>query len=169
MLQPTSVNIQIRALDGFNTMSVTEAKRNNEECRVEDGIYFPDDYVILLSGSPRDGYAASGRLKLSSLLEADPEGWTEIVEHVACRVEVSGVIVAAGEGAWEAEGFVAALRVSDGALLWVLHLRESEAFRQVRHDGQVIWAVSSEYPDEYQWRIPINAPEELSVVAHRAI
>jgi hypothetical protein len=150
-------------------MSVTQAKWNNEQCRVENGIFFSDDSVILLSGTPRDGYAASDRIELSSLLEADPEGWTDIEVHAACRVEVGGVIVTAGEGAWEGEGFVAALRASDGALLWVLHLHASEVFREVRHEGDVIQAVSSEYPDEYQWRIPISAPGMLSVVAHRAI
>lgn len=150
-------------------MSITQAKWGDEQCRVEDGVFFPDDSVILLSGDPRAGYAASARTQLSSLLEADPEGWTEIMEHIACRIEAGGVIVTAGGGAWEGEGFVAALRASDGALLWVLHLAGAEAFSELRHDGGIVEAVSSEWPDEYRWRIPLGSPWELSVIARRAI
>ena len=156
-------------MDGSRAMSVTQTKWNDGQCRLEDGIFFSDDSAILLSGSPTDGYTASGRTGLSPLLEEQPEGWTDIDEAAACRVEAGGVIVTAGGGAWEGEGFVAALRASDGALLWVLHLGESEIFREVRHDGNAIEAVSSEWPDEYRWRIPLSSPWELSVTARRAI
>ena len=155
-------------LDGFNLMSVTQAKWNDEQCRVEDGIFFPDDSVILLSGNPRAGYAASAPIELSLLLEADPEGWTELMEHLSCRVEAGGIIATAGGGAWEGDGFVAALRASDGALLWVLHLAGAGAFSELRHDGDIIEAISSEWPDEYRWRIPLGSPSELSVIANRA-
>jgi hypothetical protein len=136
---------------------------------MEDGIFFPDDSVILLSGSPRAGYTASARMELSLLLETDPEGWTELMEHLACCVEAGGIIATAGGGAWEGDGFVAALRASDGALLWVLHLEGAEVFSELRHDGDIIEAVSSEWPDEYRWRIPLSSPWELSVIARRAI
>lgn len=150
-------------------MSVTQTKWDNEQCRVENGIFFSDDSVILLSGNPRDGYAASGRTGLSPLLESDPEGWTDLIENHACRTEAGGVIAVAGEGASEGEGFVATLRASDGGLLWVLHLDNSEAFREVCYDGIVIQAVSSEWPDEYRWRIPLGNPWSLSMTARRAV
>jgi hypothetical protein len=85
------------------------------------------------------------------------------------RVEAGGVIATAGGGAWEGEGFVAALRALGGALLWVLHLVEAEEFSELRHDGDVIEAVSTEWPDEYRWRNPLSRPWELSVTARRAI
>lgn len=149
-------------------MNVTQLKWVRGQCRVESGIFFADDSVILLSGNPRDGYVASHRRGLASLVEDDPDGWSDLNENPACRVEAGGVIATAGATSWEGEGFVAALRAPDSELLWVLHLSESEAFSEVSHDGDIIRAVSSEYPNEYRWLIPVNKPERLRVVASRA-
>ena len=135
---------------------------------MEEGIFFPDDSVILLSGNPRDGYVASARGGIGPLLRGEPEGWAGIDENPACRVEAGGVVVTAGATSWEGEGFVAAWHAPDGTLLWVLHLKESEAFSALRHDGEIIEATSGGYPDRYRWRIPVSRPELLSVIASRA-
>lgn len=150
-------------------MSVTQIRWSREQCRVENGIFFADDTVILLRGHPRRGYVASHQTELLRLLEDSPDGWTDIDENPACRVEAGGVIVTAGATSWEGEGFVAAWRDPDGGLLWVLHLSESEVFSELRYDGDTIQAVSTAYPDAYLWRIPVSQPQMLSVIVNRAI
>ena len=64
----------------------------------------------------------------------------------------------------EAEGFVAVVVHSTGQLLWLLHLSASESFTEVKIEGDVICAQSGGYPDWFRWRIPVSAPEALSVV-----
>ncbi len=65
----------------------------------------------------------------------------------------------------EAEGFVAVVVHSTGQLLWLLHLSASESFTEVKIEGDVICSQSGGYPDCFRWRIPISAPEALSVVS----
>ena len=150
-------------------MSITQAKWLEEQCRVEDGIFFSNDEVILLSGHPKEGYTASGRVLLASLLEKYADGWTHVDENLSCRAEKNGILVVGGSTSWEGEGFVATVEVSSGALVWLLHLSESEAFVEVNFDGENILALSSEYPDTYRWQIPLRDPGALKVVSYHAI
>lgn len=149
-------------------MSITQTKWLEEQCRVENGIFFANDEGVLLSGNPKGGYVASSRASLASFLENDVDGWTNIDENPACRAEQDGILVVGGSTSWEGEGFIATVEISGGALIWLLHLTESEAFVEVNFDGENISAVSSEYPDLYRWQIPLNNPESLRVVSQRA-
>ena len=151
-------------------MSITQAKWSENRCRIEDGIFFANDEVILLWGNPKEGYAASDRTSLASFLEEDPDGWTHIDEAlVPCHVEKAGTVVVGGSTSWEGEGFLAAVEMSSGALLWLIHLTQSEEFVEVNFDGENILAVSSEYPYTYRWQIPLSNPSALKVISECAI
>ncbi|MEL7171037.1 MAG: hypothetical protein AAGN64_16960, partial [Bacteroidota bacterium] len=66
---------------------------------------------------------------------------------------------------WEGEGALALTR--DERLLWIASLPDAEILREVSIRGDVIEAVSEEYPFRYTWRIPLDTPENLSVVGER--
>ena len=146
-------------------VSITQDKWNEEHCRIENGIFFATDDVALLEGNPNGGYRVSTHVPLSTLLDRDPDGWTAILVHPACRVETSGLIVSAGATAWEGEGFVAVQEAAGRSLIWLLHVCESEAFVDLRVVGDVILAVSAEHPRRYRWRIPLQNPTLLQLDA----
>jgi hypothetical protein len=146
-------------------MSVTQAKWNEELCRVENGVFFATDQVVLLEGHPADGYRAAAPVPLSTLIDGDPDGWTDLVENPGCQVAANGLIISAGATAWEGEGFIAVHQAATGDLIWLLHLCESEAFVKLRLDGDAILAISTAYPESYRWRIPLHDPAQLRVSA----
>ena len=149
-------------------MGVIRDKLGEGRCRVESGIFFSNDEVILLTGDPRSGYAATPRVSVSTLIEKEVDGWTEMDVNPSCRIEKDGLAVWAGSTGWEGEGFIAVAEVSSGELLWLLHLNESEAFTRVALESERVGATSSEYPHRYEWYIPLKQPEELRVIAFRA-
>lgn len=138
-----------------------QSRWGNEECRFEDGVYFADDTVVLLEGSPAAGYRVLGREPLRTLTKADPDGWTGIDRR--CAIEHQGVHIVGGGGSWEGEGFLAAVDAATGQLSWLLHLSGSEPFVEVRVDGPVVRAVSGEYPHRIEWTIPLADPPSLLV------
>ncbi len=144
-------------------MSVTQANWKEELCRIENGIFFATDQAILLEGRPQTGYRAAAQVPLASLIERDPEGWTDVVANPGCQVEASGLIVSAGATSWEGEGFIAVHQAVTGDLVWLLHLCESEPFVELRLAGETILAVSTAYPNSYRWRIPLHDPAQLQV------
>ena len=160
------VNSDVRWL---SIMHITQGKWLEKQCRIEDGIFFANDDVILLRGNPENGYEASDPLSLTSLIKEDADGWTHIDPLAPCRAENEGILVVGGSTACEGEGFVATLDRLSGTLLWLIHLSQSEAFVEVNFDGESILAVSSEYPDTYRWQIPVSNPSALVVISERAI
>jgi hypothetical protein len=88
-----------------------------------------------------------------------------VVANPSCQVEASGLIVSAGATAWEGEGFIAVHQAANGDLVWLLHLCESEAFVELRLAGETILAISTAYPESYQWHIPLRDPAQLQVYA----
>ena len=146
-------------------MSVTQDRWNEEQCRIENGIFFAADDVALLEGNPNGGYRVSVRVPLSTLIDRDPDGWTAIAMNPACQVETNGLLVSAGATAWEGEGCIAVQEAASGGLVWLIHLCESEAFVEVRLVGDTILAVSAAYPHRYQWHIPLHHPDLLRLDA----
>ncbi len=145
-------------------MSITQAKWNEELCRIENGVFLATDQAVLLEGRPADGYRAAAPVPLATLIDGDPDGWTSLVENPEYQVEANGLIVSAGATAWEGEGFIAVHQAATGELVWLLHLCESEAFVEVRLDGETILAVSTAYPNSYRWQIPLHNPAQLQMI-----
>jgi hypothetical protein len=122
-----------------------------------DGIYFPDDtYCPLESLSTVNGrLSVEPSVKMSELYVVAPLTEDE-------RFHVYG-----GETSWEGCGYLALVSKPNRRLVWLIHSSESEPFRNATIELGSISATSSEYPFTYLWRIPIDAPQELSVVRSR--
>jgi len=146
-------------------MSAVEERWRERQVRFEDGIAWVDDEFAELCGAPGEGFRADLRLPVARLIQFAPDGWTNVEER--CVAEGGDFTVYAGETSAEGAGFVAVEQKSTGRLLWVLHLSNAEPFVEVACDGQTVRAVSEEYPNRWVWRIPVDAPEELTAVAAR--
>ncbi len=142
-------------------MGLVQSKWENEECRFEDGIFFPDDTIILLAGNPSKGYQASVRQPLHVLLEANPDGWTGIDPVVSA--EYQSLLMIGGGGSYEGDGFLAIVDAATRRLVWLLHLSGVERFSEVRVDGSLLQAVSAEYPFRHEWVILLESPQSLLV------
>ena len=142
-------------------MSIAMTRWACSECWSLDGLLLPTDVFIPLDGSPEAGYRAASSVLLAELLSRGDGDWVEVDPFCRCRDESRGILVEAGGGSLETEGFVA---VSDaGGLMWVLHLYDSEAFTAVRVEGDEVVAVAEEYPFRNEFRIPITDPSRLRV------
>ena len=142
-------------------MSVIESRWRERQSRYEDGIYFGTDEFIELCGTPGEGYRADVRAPVATLLQATPDGWTDLED--ICSVEAGDFWLFAGSTSWESAGFVAVEQRSTGNLLWLLHLTDAEQVIEISSDGSTILAISKEYPFRSEWRIPIHSPESLIV------
>jgi len=144
-------------------MGVASAKWEDRECRSEDGVLFASDQFVSLTGSPSDGYQTGSPEPLAALMSRGSGQWTEV--DPLCRYQdyASGVVVEAGGGSWEGEGFVAVISLLSGELVWVLHLSESEPFTAVNvNEGEVV-ALAEGYPFRNEYRIPLREPHRLQV------
>lgn len=145
-------------------MSLIVTNWNDRTTRMEDGIYFPNDEFIELCGTPEEGYETDMPSSIAPLLETDPEGWINLEER--CLIEHEDLSISGGATSWEGAGFIAVER--EGELLWILQVADSEPFVEVTCDGTFIRAISEEHPTRYDWRIPIDAPEALTVTGAQA-
>lgn len=142
-------------------MSVAIAKWATHECWSAEGVILPTDEFIPLHGSCETGYRAGPPEPLARAAG----GWVEV--DTQCQFESHALIVEAGAGPVEAEGFVAVTDAVSGRLVWILHLSDSEAFTAVTvEDGEVV-AVAEEYPFRNVFRIPIGEPQMLRVESRR--
>jgi hypothetical protein len=138
-------------------MGVAAAKWATHECWSAEGLLLRNDEFIPLHGSPEVGYRAGP----PEPLDRRAGEWVEVDSR--CRSEDRGLLIEAGGGPVEAEGFVAVTDVVSGGLVWVLHLSDSEAFTAVSVDGGEVVAVAEEYPFRNVFRIPIGEPQMLRV------
>ena len=128
---------------------------------IESGVFFADGRVALLEGSPRTGFSVESWTTLDEIWVADPEAISEVDE--ALLLETHEWSVFTGIGSWEGEGFLALRKSATKELLWVLHLDSSEHFSEARLEGQIIVAISEEYPERCVWYVPVGEPEALAV------
>src|SRR4051812_46388514 len=138
-------------------MGVATAKRAAHKRLSAEGLLLPIDEFIPLRGSPGAGYRAGAPEPLAGLLAFETGGWVEVDPLCCCRDQARGLLVEAGGGPVEAEGFVAVTDAA-GGLVWVLHLNDSEAFTAVRVEGDEVVAVAEEYPFRNEFRIPVAEP-----------
>ncbi len=135
---------------------------NGAQCRDEDAIYFASGMVLLLSGTPDNGYSITEKTDIADLIAAEPEGWTDIYFMHHC---FEGPLTAiAGETSFGGAGFVALRETATGKFIWVLHLSNSNNFMSVSfHAGTVVAVSDYFYPDGAMYTIPIEAPERFRV------
>lgn len=149
-------------------MGIIQQKWQEEQSRIEDGIFFGCDEYVTLTGSPEAGYTIGQRQLIAVVIAPVPDGWCNLVETITTRDESRGLSIHAGETSWEAEGFIAVATLSTGRLLWLFRLSSSEPFVEVAVEGDAIRAVSDGYPMRYVWSIPIHAPEKFTIENCRA-
>ncbi len=132
------------------TVSVVAERWAVQQCRIEDGLYFPDDTHV-----PFSGFRPSGeRQSVDVILAQDADGWT-VLDPVLLAED--GAQIWGGETSWEGEGFLAVCD-PDGSLKWLFHCETSEPFVSAELRDGVVLAVSSEYPRRLEWRFPLDAP-----------
>ena len=145
-------------------MSTITERWLSEQCRIEEGIFFSDDtYIPLVSNVPQ-----LPRRSIGPLLAHSPDDWSSI--DGGQLAVLPGYRVFGGDTPWEGAGFIALVRESDGALVWLLHSEQSEPFRSASIDGELIVAISREDGLKnplctFRWEIPVTAPWLLTVVA----
>lgn len=145
-------------------MSVTVAKWKEEQCRDEYGVFFSNDECILLEGEAEDGFVASARILVSSLIKNEEDNWMHLYADPSCYTENNGFAVVGGETSWEGDGFIALLEATSDNLIWIMHLCQSEKFMEVSLEGENILALSAEYPHSFRWKIPLNNPQMLEII-----
>ncbi len=144
-------------------MSVIEDKWKEEQCRDEYGIFFSNDECILLEGEVTTGFVGSARISVASLIENKEDYWTHLYAVPSCHTEKNGFVVVGGETSWEGDGFIALIEAVSNNLIWVIHLEQSEGFREVCIENEYILATSAEYYG-YRWKIPLKNPEKLQML-----
>ncbi len=153
-------------------MPETEIFRNHfrgDRCRIEQGIFFGNDQAFLTTCEEQtDG---SRVLKVTrqtdalALQAARPDGWVEI--QASTLYPDGDLLVMAGPGEHEGEGFIALVcladegSLADDGLRWLIHLQDSQAFLNVEIRDDVIEAVSGRAAIEYHWRIPLDQPQQM--------
>ncbi len=148
-------------------MNIIKGRWLTEQCRIEEGIFFSDDtYIPLVGNVPQ-----LPRRTITPLLAQSPDDWSSI--DGGQLAVLPGYRVFGGNTSWEGAGFIALVRESDGALVWLLHSENSEPFRSASIDGELIVANSREDglknpPCIFRWKIPVTAPWLLTVVASNA-
>ena len=149
-------------------MGVASTKWEAHECRSEDGILFAAGQFVTLAGTPRGGYRCGSPEPIAALLSQGAGEWIEVDPLCRFQDDASGVVVEAGGGPWEGEGFVAVVSLVSGELVWVLHLSGSEVFTAVSVNEGVVVAVADEYPFRNEFLIPLNEPHRLQVSSQHA-
>jgi len=144
-------------------MGLVADKFRIDECRIEQGVFFGNDEVILLVDA-EGCFEAGERLPVVALVDADPQGWCSLDRNSSCQLLEPSLMVVGGGTSWEGEGWLAAIEAAGERLVWLLHLGSSEVFRSVRRVGGDLVAVSEEYPTRSKWRIPLRSPEQATFV-----
>jgi hypothetical protein len=148
-------------------MGMASGKWITRKCRSEDGVLFATDQFISLAGGPPVGYRSGSPEPLAALLSRGAGDWIEVETLCRFQDDSRGIIVEAGGGGWEGEGFVAVSALFSGELVWVLHLSESEPFKSVTlNDGEVV-AIAEEYPFRIEFRIPLMEPHRFRVESNQ--
>jgi hypothetical protein len=101
-------------------MALVQSRFKSEECRVEYGIYYSNDEIIPVTGTPQEGYVFSARSSVHVLVSKTPSDWIPIDEQ--CRVQDGGLLITVGGTSWEGDGFVAVQSLVTGVLVWILHV-----------------------------------------------
>ena len=66
-------------------MGIIQQKWQEEQSRIEDGIFFGSDECVALVGAPEAGYTIGERQSIAAIIAADPEGWSALIETVTAR------------------------------------------------------------------------------------
>ncbi|MEA4907408.1 MAG: hypothetical protein GYA17_17750 [Chloroflexi bacterium] len=149
----------------FLTRSLTQVKWEQSQCRAEEGIFFGNNRALLLGKIEDDPdhfhYEVCQHTSLPVLMTAQPQDWAELMECAGCRIEQDGMLVTAGQGNGEGDGYIAVSRKDDNWLVWLIHINDAEDMIELSVEGKTIHALSQHYPIAYEWTIAIDDPESI--------
>ena len=146
--------------------AIVETNWNAGRARLENGIFYASDRVVLLDGKPGCGLVIASQTTVEALIAADPDGWVQVEEVPLANSEEW--VVSTSTPTWEGEGFLALRARSSGGLAWVLHLDSAESFISAHINGNVIHAASGGYPRTLEWTVDLSHPENVMVRAQSA-
>jgi hypothetical protein len=142
-------------------MGLIQSKWNEEECREEDGVFFPNDEYIPITRKADGEFHAGVRQSVQSIVDEEPDSWADV--YAACEHSNDEYTVIGGGGSWEGEGFVALVQKSNRELSWILHLQNIENVTEIVIEGEIIKATAVYYPHHNVLTIPISEPQAISI------
>jgi hypothetical protein len=143
------------------SMGVAAAKWAAHECWSAEGLLLSTDEFIPLHGSPEVGYRAGPpepfHRRAGEWVEVDPR----------CRSEACGLLVEAGGGPVEAEGFVAVTMPCQAAWCGCCTFRTPRRSPPCRWIEARWWRWPTSTRSATVFRIPIGEPQMLRVQSQR--
>ncbi|MGD9636814.1 MAG: hypothetical protein AB7G28_11585 [Pirellulales bacterium] len=137
-----------------------------ESCPILNGIIFPD-------GRVREVHIRSDRVNGKNSTPIIQRGnWTRLIDLNAAKpLQTTGLIslceatdesrnlcVQGGEGGLGGDGFVAALKLDTGNLLWIAFFTESNPFVSIElYENEVLSLTNH----GTCWRFPLRSPEDV--------
>lgn len=140
----------------------------NGQSRIENGIFLADDTAILLDGNPETGFVYSAPTTVLKLDEKETDGWINADDEFILA-ESDDWIASSLNGAWEGEGFLVLRSKADNVLQWIIHLERAEQFYSATFEREILVAQSGEYPNMWEWRIPVKTPWQMEVARQDTI
>jgi hypothetical protein len=123
-------------------------------CPVVDGIHFPNGTFVPLRWMTDEHLSAASAVSV-------PADATAASLDVSFSVEQGEFLVVGGGGAWEGEGFLAAMR--SGTILWLLYLEDSEPFAEARIERGMVIGRAGDYPTRTEFMVPLLSPAWVKV------
>lgn len=141
MILATSQHVLLPIIDGLHTA---------------DGLVYP----IVLDAH---GYTTAAGPPLKASECAVGFATLHLVHEFA--TDDDALLLCAGDGAWEGEGFLALVDRYSRNVLWILYAEQAENFVSARREQGIVYAVSEDGPYRFHWRIRDTMP--LDIVGQR--
>lgn len=141
MILATSQHVLLPSIDGLHTA---------------DGLV----YAIVLGAH---GYTRAAGPPLKASERAVGLATLYLVHEFA--TDDDALLLCAGDGAWEGEGFLALVYRYSREALWILYAEQAETFVSARREQGIVYAISGNGPYTFHWRIRDTMP--LDIVGQR--
>ena len=103
-----------------------------------------------------------GVTDVAAVLRRNPDAFTAVTDLCESISADRDLRVVGGEGGQGGDGFLAAARISDNHLLWIILSEESNPFVEVALRGDEVVAVTTL---DDRWTVPLREPEVISIIA----
>gem|GEM_PF-2135951 len=141
----------------------TERMWRRKRVRMEDGVFFGDDTWVPLVPDSSEGFSAGERTGTEAIMEAEPDGWAELDSTPGLMAKTGDLVIDAGGGSGEGEGFVTAADREGGRFLWILHVNSGGRIASLSVEAGVVRASSESGTtgSGLEWTIPVFNPAAL--------
>ena len=146
-------------------MSLVLDKWKVGQCRIENGIFFPNDEYIPLSNKVDDAISIGTRTPIQTLIDENPNYWANC--DIACEYFTEEHIAIGGGGSWEGEGFVALIDNASQDIQWILQSEDIEIVEKIVIEQGIIKASALECGYRISITIPVTNPEAAQITFTR--